>query len=314
MTPRLPAPGTPYHRMARIGWHRWWLPPAATVAVLVGTAAMGFVVFSVSGFVGRLTDGPGWPDDSPTFGPIINTAVLLLVIGAVLPVVLFSARSWQRRPAGTVSSVQGRVRWRWLGICLLVAIPSIWLLVIGGGELLELTVATEGSARPDYQWVGWPTFAASLAVLAALVPLQAAAEEYVFRGWLLQAVGAYTSRPWVAITPQAVLFAAAHGWGTPWGFAGLLVMGLLYGWLTVRTGGLEAAVALHVVNNLVAFGGIAALGMLDSAETAADSPWQLFVVSALVTGGYTVVVLGLARRRGVPAVAPSPSGPTGVGI
>ncbi|MET9522895.1 CPBP family intramembrane glutamic endopeptidase [Streptomyces coeruleorubidus] len=45
--------------------------------------------------------------------------------------------------------------------------------------------------------------------------------------------------------PQAVLFAAAHGWGTKWGFIGLLVFGGVCGWLTIRTGGLEAAVALH---------------------------------------------------------------------
>ncbi|CAO0830891.1 hypothetical protein SMICM17S_10210 [Streptomyces microflavus] len=36
----------------------------------------------------------------------------------------------------------------------------------------------------------------------------------MFRGWLTQAVGAFFFRsPWFAVIPQAVLFAAAHGWG-----------------------------------------------------------------------------------------------------
>jgi membrane protease YdiL (CAAX protease family) len=118
-------------------------------------------------------------------------------------------------------------------------------------------------------------------------------------------VGAFLRRPWIPILLQAVLFAAIHGWGTPWGFADLVVFGALAGYLTVRTGGLEAAIALHVVNNLAAAGAAAALGQLTIDETAADLPWQMVLVDVPALLAYTLVVLWLARRKGIAVVSPA---------
>ena len=140
-------------------------------------------------------------------------------------------------------------------------------------------------------------------MIVALVPFQSAAEEYLFRGWLLQAFGTWLRSPWPGVVVQAVLFAAAHGWGTVWGFADLVVMGLLCGWLTVHTGGLEAAVALHVVNNVSAFGLAAAFGGLAVDETMADAPWQLVLVDVLVMLAYTWLVARAADRHALATVA-----------
>ena len=124
------------------------------------------------------------------------------------------------------------------------------------------------------------------------------------RGWLLQGVGAWLRTPWLPIAVQAVVFAALHGWGTPWGFADLVVFGLIAGWLTVRTGGLEAAIALHIMNNLVASVLAAAYGELTLDETAADMPWQLAVADLPVLLAYAGVIVWLARRRGVAVRTP----------
>ena len=302
-------PGTPYHRMARTERHRWWRPLVGTILVLAGFFTISCVVVGATLAVGELTDRPTGAYDMPTFGATADLALVLISIAAALPLVLLTARWVQARPAGTVSSVLGRLRWRWLGVCALVALPTVLLLLGGGLGLLELTGGADGMESSGDGWPGWSGFVGSVAVLLLVVPLQAAAEEYVCRGWLLQAVGAFFRGPWVAIGVQAVVFAAAHGWGTRWGFADLVVMATLTGWLTVRTGGLEAAVALHVVNNLVAFIGAAALGELASEETAADAPWEIFVVSVLVHTAYVVVVLWVARRRRVVTVAPERPAP-----
>jgi membrane protease YdiL (CAAX protease family) len=212
-----------------------------------------------------------------------------------------------------VSSVAGRLRWRWLGWCLLAAVLPVAVLT-GTAFLLP---DGETGAGESQVWVGWGSFLTSLGVLAVFVPVQAAAEEYVFRGWLTQAVGAFVRSPWFAVLPQAVLFAAAHGWGTTWGFIGLLVFGVVAGWLTIRTGGLEAAVALHVLNNLVAFGTLAAVvDGLTSEETAADSPWPLALADVATTLMYAALVLWLARRHhpqrlAPPAPPPAPHPPYG---
>jgi nicotinamide riboside transporter PnuC len=143
-------------------------------------------------------------------------------------------------------------------------------------------------------------------VLLLLVPLQAAGEEYLFRGWLMQAVGAYRRRPWIAMAVQTVLFAAAHGWQGPWALSFFAVFAIVAGVLTLRTGGLEAAIGLHVVNNVIAIGLYAASGALDQVGIpSSDMSWQHVTADLALMCVYLGVVLWLARRRGIATTTPA---------
>ncbi|MGW1604897.1 CPBP family glutamic-type intramembrane protease [Streptomyces eurythermus] len=295
----------PYHRLARIApRYQWWRPLLGTLVVAVGYVLAVLVLMLCSLVLGLALgysqDADGWPE----FGPVPGTALDLLSIAVGIPVLLLTVRWIGRRPAGTVSSVTGRLRGRWLGLCVLTAVP---VLALSMGAMFLLP-SDGGDA--ESQWVGWPAFGRALAMLVVLVPLQAAAEEYVFRGWLTQTAGAFLRSPWAALVPQAVLFAAAHGWGTPWGFADLLVFGVCAGWLTWRTGGLEASIALHAVNNLFAFGVSAAVvDGLASDETAADAGWQTVVLDVAGILLYTAAVTWWLRRRRLERTAPAPLPP-----
>ncbi|MFI0809350.1 CPBP family glutamic-type intramembrane protease [Streptomyces echinatus] len=295
----------PYHRLARLSpRYGAWRPLVGTL-VLAGTYLITLVVLTavfgaVGSGMGYEEDADGWPE----FGPVADTAMGLFVIAAGIPVVLLTVRWIGGRRAGTVSSVAGRLRWRWLMSCVLTAVPIVALSM---GAMLLLP---DDGGGAESRWVGWAAFGRALALLVVLVPLQAAAEEYVFRGWLTQTAGAFLRSPWAAFLPQAVLFAAAHGWGTPWGFADLVVFGACAGWLTWRTGGLEASVALHTVNNLLAFGASAAVvGGLASDETAADANWQVVALDVLSIVLYTAAVTWWLRRRRLERTAPAPQPP-----
>ncbi|MDW4907250.1 type II CAAX endopeptidase family protein [Streptomyces sp. ADMS] len=294
----VPAQPLPYHRLAlTTGNHRWWRPLAGTLVVLVGAILVVLVLLIGSEIAGAVLDRPHDADGNLIWGGTGETAMALLSLALCLPVVLLAARWVQRRPAGTVSSVAGGLRWRWLGLCLAVALP-VSAVSLG----ISMLLPEQDDSLAELTWAGLSPFLLGLATVCLLVPFQAAAEEYVFRGWLLQAVGAWCRSPWFAVTPQAVLFATAHGWGTPWGFADLVVFGLVMGLLTVRTGGLEAAIALHVLNNLLAMGLMSAIaGGLDSEETAADMNWMMVAVDVPMVALYAAVVLWLARRRGLRA-------------
>ncbi|GIF14254.1 CPBP family intramembrane glutamic endopeptidase [Actinoplanes teichomyceticus] len=296
---------TPYHHLARTGGNRWWRTVAGTLVLIVTGAVLGLAVFLVAAVAAWLAGRPDNVDDVPSFGPLADLAVLFLTIAVFLPATLLAARWVQRRPAGTLMSVTGRLRWGWLLRCLAVAAASIVLFLLvalaldPGGEQL----GTDGDP------VGWRPFLVSVLVLALVVPLQSAAEEVVTRGWLLQAVGSWVRGPWLPIAVQAVVFAALHGWGTPWGFADLVVFGAVAGWLTVRTGGLEAAIALHVGNNLISSVLAAAFGELTVDETAADLPWRFAVVDVVLLVAYAAAVWWLAQRRHLafaePALVPA---------
>ena len=98
---------------------------------------------------------------------------------------------------------------------------------------------------------GWVWF---LLVVTITSPLQAAAEEVFFRGYLLQVIGSATGRAWAGVVGSALIFALLHGVQSPALFAHRLAFGLVAGALVVVTGGLEAGIAAHVVNNVAAYG------------------------------------------------------------
>ena len=62
----------------------------------------------------------------------------------------------------------------------------------------------------------------------------------------------FTGSPFIVIAVPSVLFAMAHIYEI-WGMLSVTAMALTAAWLTWRTGGLEAAITIHVVNNLFGF-------------------------------------------------------------
>ncbi len=302
-----PPEGLPFHRLARTARHAWWRPVLGLLAAGAAWAVAALLLYVGVTAAALVAGRPDGPDGVPSLGPLADLATAFAAVALLLPATLAAAAWVQRRPAGSLSSVLGRLRWRWLLLCLLPAGVAP-VVTLGVAAMLPIEAGDTGA------WAGWGPFLTGLAVMLLVVPVQAAAEEYAFRGYLLQAVGAFLRRPWAPVLVQAVLFAAMHGWGTPWGFADLVVFGVLAGVLTVRTGGLEAAIALHVVNNVAATGVAVAVGQLTVDETAADMPWQMVAVDVPVLVAYTLVVLWLARRRGIGAVSPArPDQPALVG-
>ncbi|MFJ4825415.1 type II CAAX prenyl endopeptidase Rce1 family protein [Streptomyces bacillaris] len=270
------------------------------------------VVTGLAAVLAEVLDaGPDSPDSEVFFkDPVADMAFQLVGIAIGIPVVLWGARYLGRRPAGTVSSVLGRLRWKWLGLCAAVAVPMI---IVQFGIMIAWTWGEESAEPAGDGFPGWTAFLVSLAVLGALVPFQAAAEEYVFRGWLVQVIGRAVRSPWPAVVIASLLFALAHGFGELSGFILLFYSALWWGWLVIRTGGLEAVITMHAANNLLAFGLAAGFGELASTETAADAPWQAMVVEFVFAPLYCLVMARIADRKGVARVSPGEGARTGAG-
>ncbi len=264
---------------------RWWTP------VVVGL--VGLVIYA--GLVAALLAGTvvlsaiGGPAIAGALRPALDGAVLdvtspaSLVVGLgtialMLPSYLLASRIVNGRRLGLVTSVQGRMRWRWLLVCTALAVAAA-LAATGVSLLLPADAATVAPA--DAQ-----TMRAALAVVLVLVPLQAAAEEYVFRGYLIQTLGRWLRHPLVPVLLPVPLFVLGHLYD-PVGQVSVGLFAIAAGWLTWRTGGLEAAIAVHVVNNLLAFGfGIA--GLSDVAATAVG--WPSLVTSLVLIAVFCVGV------------------------
>jgi membrane protease YdiL (CAAX protease family) len=228
-------------------------------------------------------------------------AGLLLGLAATIPVVL--AVSWGihgLRP-GFVVSVAGRIRWRYLGGCLGLAVLAL-MATLAVGSLVP------SGTREQLDATTHPLDGRTIALLltvALLTPLQAAGEEFVFRGYLTQAFGAVFPTA-VAVLAPAFLFALAHGSQSAPIFVDRLAFGIVAGLLVVLTGGLEAGLAMHVVNNWLAFGVAILTGDLGASLQPQGGTWWTLPGTLTQSLVYLALAVWLARRQGLATRAAAP--------
>jgi uncharacterized protein len=243
----LPPDGASYPQILRTHGYVWW---RSAIGVIFGLSLFALVTTVVSQALVMMFwattagDQPYRDYFARAFAFELPIGMLAVNLGlaTLLPIAwVLMAMVHQMRPRW-LSSVQPRIRWRYLFGCLLIA-----AVVLNGVMLLSTTVGEELSIRPQSD------FWAFLIVIVLTSPIQAAAEEIFFRGYLLQALGSLVAKPWFGIIASSVVFALLHGTQNVPMFVDRLAFGLLAGLLVWRTGGLEAGIAAHVINNVFAY-------------------------------------------------------------
>ncbi|WP_434995220.1 CPBP family intramembrane glutamic endopeptidase [Arthrobacter sp. Ld5] len=295
----------PYHRLARsYPSYRWWRPllTLAVAAVTYGLLLLALVVAAliasaIDPALGAGIDAAMDPSALLDMNNPVAALLTLLMLAIGLPAALVGVRIGGWRPAGSVSSARGRLRWGLLARCLGMA-TGLHLMLTLGVTFTDMAFTGAGTAGATAIWTqrsGW-----MLAVAFLVVPFQAAAEEYVFRGVLMQTIGSWLRHPAWAILLPVPLFVLGHEYG--WvAQVDIAVFAVAAGWLTWRTGGLEAAIGLHIIGNCLAFG-FGAVGLTDLNAT--DIPPASVALSIGLTLTYTALI---TRRRTwwcVPAPGP----------
>ncbi|WP_104118631.1 CPBP family intramembrane glutamic endopeptidase [Arthrobacter sp. B1805] len=286
-----------FHRLAR-SWprYRWWRP---LLTALLGMAFyLAFtVVLLLVGIIAALAtsaDLEQYMEAAATIdlsNPVIFAFTLISLI-LMIPALALATLIVGPKPIGLLSSVAGRIRWGWLSVCTLVA-TAVFLVSLAVSTVIGFFFPEEAvplPAQPDTS-----TLLIMLALSILAVPFQAAAEEYVFRGFLMQAIGSWLRHPAFAILLPVPLFVLGHGYD-PLGQTDVAIFAIFAGWISWRTGGLEAAIAVHAINNMTIFV-LGAFGLVDVNSTEGS-------VSGLIISGATmavtaVVIIRLANRRGI---------------
>lgn len=195
--------------------------------------------------------------------------------------------------------------------------PVRWRLLVGGLVLVGVVMvavvcasAATGESIAPPLWKISPNLAgrtlyATTAV--GLLVLAAAAEELVFRGWLLKQSAAYVRDPVVLMILNGLLFAAIHLDPNIDAFLVRAAMGAGLTWMALRLGGIELGIGAHAANNAVI------LLLVRPMTTRPDAPHEFkagLIASALVVlagfiGLAELAVRWPALRRwtGTPAAA-----------
>jgi membrane protease YdiL (CAAX protease family) len=243
----LPPDGAMYPQILRGESYVWWrsllgaLFGVSMFLLLTSVISQAVVMLSWATTAGGYSY-PSYFREAFAFERPVGMLATNLGIAVLIPLswVLMMAVH-QMRPRW-LSSVRPRIRWPYLLGCLAVAVVSL-----NGVMLLSTLVDEPLRFNPQ------PGFWGFLVVILLTSPLQAVAEEVFFRGYLMQALGSLVAQPWFGVVVSAVVFALLHGLQNAPLFAARLAFGLLAGVLVWRTGGLEAGIAAHIVNNVFAY-------------------------------------------------------------
>lgn len=298
--------GPAYHRLQAAARPGAWRS-------VVGVLALPLVVFIVAP-IGWLGPFLAWyvvtgADVLDSMERLLNMgdptpaglAYLNLTLATAIPVAWLLAWTLHGMRPGWLSSVGPRLRWRWLGLCLGLSVLALVATVVVATLLPDQGMGMDGGELNEFT----STVRDFALVVLLLTPLQAAGEEYAFRGYLTQACGRFGTV--AAVVVPALLFALAHGIGQSVPiFVDRFAFGLVAGLLVILTGGLEAAIAMHVLNNFLAFGLALAFGDMGNALNPTGGSWWGIPVTLTQSLVYLALAVWAARRLGVATRAHGP--------
>lgn len=239
---------TPFFEAARQGRNHFivW---GSTILVVIGASQLigALPLLALMTIKGVAPNGQTIPFAAMGIGPAEGLALMLVPFIAGLVALLLCVRWLHQRPVSTLIAATP-VRWP-----LIVKGLVIWFVFLVISLLIRLK-SQPGNFVWNYQA---NEFLPLLIVAVLLIPLQTSFEEIFFRGYLMQGFGLWTHRPWVAMVTVALLFGLLHGFNPEVKAHGMWLMmpqyiglGLLLGWVTLETGGLEMALGIHAMNNV----------------------------------------------------------------
>lgn len=228
----------------RFAAYKWYKP---LLVILVGGAIyFGFLmalsifcsVFAASRGVDLMQSAASGYDKLDAYSAL-GALLSLGSIAIAIPALMLGNRIINYRSFSSYSSSRSGFDFAVFFKCFAASLVLIALPLV----LISLFTAERGEVK--FSILGF-------VFCSILVPLQCCAEEYVFRGHLMQMFGSWIKIPVIPIILQNLFFAAAH----PYNVIGVIsvgLMGIALGVCAYITKGLESSCALHVVNNMTTF-------------------------------------------------------------
>ena len=293
--------GLPYHQVLRGAWPGWWRYLVGVVLLGVTLIVVWPLVLTVPFTLYFALDGQNVSTAVENMLDLqhptpLGLAFLNLVLASAIPITWFIVRFVHGLRPRWLASVAPRIRWKFLLVCLglafvaLAATLVVSAVVPGQGDTGDVSGKMNHLTQTTLQFA---------LVVLLLTPLQAAGEEYAFRGYLTQAFGGLFRHPAIAVAASATLFAFAHGGQDPPIFFDRFAFGVVAGILVIVTGGLEAGIAMHVLNNFLAFGAALLFGDMGSSLNPTGGTWWSLPVTLTQSLVYLALAWWVSRAMGL---------------
>ena len=265
-----------YLEIAKQGKNDWWrylisFPAILAVWLVIGSLPVVLLMTYVS-----MDNDPATGFSGTGFTGIPVHLEFLITMSSFIPFLiatLLAVRLIHERPLKTLVTGKARIRWG-----RMFTGAGVWLLIAALLSGLE-SLLYPGRYVLTFQPVAWLIFAL-LALI--LIPLQTSAEEFFFRGYILQWMGLRLKNKWILSLLNGALFFLPHAANPEMAATansllvglGYFVIGFFFTFITLQDRGMELALGMHASNNLFA-------GLFANYEvTALPSP-SLFTVQTL---------------------------------
>ena len=293
-------PKTYLVRMKEQERYRWWKPIVAfLLACLLFVLFTGIAFFAI-GFSGAPSPIGALLEQSETLtaDELLQQGLeslaesglgISLLLGSVillLPAIWIAMNATRLGGLKTLSSVEGHLRWQRIGRLI---VPVFLIFAVGNLAELAITCLLSGE-MPAFSL---PSLSYILMILI-LVPIQSATEEYAYRGFLMQSFGSWIPIAIIPLILQAVIIMGSHTYNI-WGLLAILAFGLIAGILALKTGGLEASIVFHAMNNICAFLVSAAVGANAMAAEATILDMALSIALDLIV---FFAILHIMKKKG----------------
>ena len=190
------------------------------------------------------------PNDYSVLGLEPNTLLIMMLfpfIAGLAAFILF-VKPLHGRKIKIVINGTTKIRWQHFFIS-----AGIWLLL--SAVYLFLYMKVDPSNFTLNNKTVTLIILASISVL--LVPFQAAFEEILFRGYLMQGFSTLIKSRWFPLIMTSILFGLMHAFNPEVKEFGFLTMmpqyilfGLIFGVITIMDDGIEASMGAHAANNI----------------------------------------------------------------
>lgn len=226
-----------YLDLAQQGRNAWWRYALGLVTIAFFWLVLGYAPYLFLVGAGVET------------GPLLDFVAINFSIFMMLAGLAVTVRLIHKRPLRSLVTPDACVDWRRAGRGALV-----WAAVA------TVIVVVEHLLFPGRYYLSFDPerFLPFLAAVLVLTPIQATAEELVFRGYAMQGLGLLTRRPLLIAVASSLIFTVPHLLNPEVHLHGALIMaanyfviGMLLATITLRDGRLELAIGLHAVNNVL---------------------------------------------------------------
>ena len=209
--------------------------------------AIIFKTISDPDITAKLADNP---NDLGILGFDPNVGLILMLIPFMIGLAAFMLliKPLNHRSIHNVINGTGTIRWSRFFISALVwlIISAIYLIIYIKQDPLNFEL--NNTTR---------TLIILAVVSVIFIPFQAAFEEVLFRGYLMQGFAVLFRNRWLPILLTSILFGLMHSLNPEVKDFGFLIMmpqyilfGLIFGIITIIDDGIEAAMGAHTANNI----------------------------------------------------------------